>query len=127
MVLLASTYDQSRFFKAADLTQEKKLRIKQVTEESVGTGRDKEQKLVVWFTNDEHGLVLKKGNNRTIRSRQRLGWKDHRPVPNPGRIPRQDGARHAGAHPAAEASHRSAGAADRAAAMGGMEMDEAGQ
>jgi hypothetical protein len=68
MVLLASTYDQSRFFKAADLTQEKKLRIKQVTEESVGTGRDKEQKLVVWFTNDEHGLVLKKGNNRTIRA-----------------------------------------------------------
>ena len=28
MVLLASAYDQSRFFKAADLTQEKKLRIK---------------------------------------------------------------------------------------------------
>jgi len=67
MVLLASAYDQSRFFKAADLTQEKKLRIKQVTEESVGTGRDKEQKLVVWFTNDEHGLVLNKTNNRTIR------------------------------------------------------------
>jgi len=67
MVLLASQYDQSRFFKAADLTQEKKLRIKNVTEESVGTGRDKEQKLVVWFTNDEHGLVLNKTNNRTIR------------------------------------------------------------
>jgi hypothetical protein len=67
MVLLASTYDQSRFFKAADLTQEKKLRIKEVTEESVGNGRDKEQKLVVWFTNDEHGLVLNKTNNRTIR------------------------------------------------------------
>ena len=67
MVLLASAYDQSRFFKAADLTQEKKLRIKDVTEESVGTGRDKEQKLVVWFTNDEHGLVLNKTNNRTIR------------------------------------------------------------
>ena len=33
MVLLASAYDQSRFFKAADLTQEKKLRIKEVTEE----------------------------------------------------------------------------------------------
>jgi hypothetical protein len=67
MVLLASAYDQSRFFKATDLTQEKKLRIKSVTEESVGTGRDKEQKLVVWFTNDEHGLVLNKTNNRTIR------------------------------------------------------------
>ena len=67
MVLLASAYDQSRFFKAADLAQEKKLRIKKITEESVGTGRDKEQKLVVWFTNDEHGLVLNKTNNRTIR------------------------------------------------------------
>jgi hypothetical protein len=67
MVLLASDYDQSRFFKAADLPQEKKLRIKEVTEESVGTDRDKEQKLVVWFTNDKHGLVLNKTNNRTIR------------------------------------------------------------
>jgi hypothetical protein len=65
MVLLASNYDQSRFFKAADLPQEKKLRIKEVTEESIGT--DKERKLVVWFTNDKHGLVLNKTNNRTIR------------------------------------------------------------
>ena len=28
MVLLASAYDQVEYFKAADLTQEKKLRIK---------------------------------------------------------------------------------------------------
>jgi hypothetical protein len=67
MVLLASMYDQSRFFKAADLPQEKKLRIKEVTEETVGIGTDKDRKLVVWFTNDEHGLVLNKTNNRTIR------------------------------------------------------------
>ena len=67
MVLLASAYDQSRFFKAADLTQEKKLRIKDVTEEWIGTGADKEKKLVVWFTNDERGLVLNRVNNRTIR------------------------------------------------------------
>jgi hypothetical protein len=67
MVLLASAYDQSRFFKAADLTQEKKLRIKDVTEEWIGTGADKEKKLVVWFTNDERGLVLNRINNRTIR------------------------------------------------------------
>jgi hypothetical protein len=67
MVLLASAYDQSRFFKAADLTQEMKLRIKDVTEEWIGTGADKEKKLVVWFTNDEHGLVLNRVNNRTIR------------------------------------------------------------
>jgi hypothetical protein len=67
MVLLASDYDQSKYFKAADLTQEKKMRIKDVTEEWIGTGADKEKKLVVWFTNDEHGLVLNRVNNRTIR------------------------------------------------------------
>jgi len=67
MVLLASSYDQSRFFKAADLTQEKKLRIKEVTEELIGVGADQKKKLVVWFTNDEHGLVLNKTNNRTLR------------------------------------------------------------
>ena len=67
MALLASDYDQSRFFKAADLTQEKQLRIKDVTEEWIGTGADKEKKLVVWFTNDERGLVLNRVNNRTIR------------------------------------------------------------
>ena len=33
MVLLASDYDQSQFFKAADLKREKKFRIKNVTEE----------------------------------------------------------------------------------------------
>jgi hypothetical protein len=78
MVLLASAYDQSRFFKASDLTQEKKLRIKEVTEELIGTGHDKEKKLVVWFTNDERGLVLNKTNNRTIRgafSDPVEGWK----------------------------------------------------
>jgi hypothetical protein len=67
MVLLASAYDQSRFLKAEDLPAEKKFRIKVVTEEEVGVGKDKERKLVVWFTNDEHGLVLNKTNNRTIR------------------------------------------------------------
>ena len=66
MVLLASSYDQSRFLKAADLEREKKFRIKSVTEESVGA-EQKEKKLVVWFTNDERGLVLNKTNNRTIR------------------------------------------------------------
>ena len=67
MVLLASAYDQSRFLKAQDLTTEKKFRIKSVTEEEIGIGRDKERKLVVWFTNDERGLVLNRVNNRTIR------------------------------------------------------------
>src|SRR5262249_42890135 len=67
MVLLASTYDQSRFFRAEDLTQDKVLRIKSVTEESIGQGPDQQKKLVVWFTNHPKGLVLNRTNNRTIR------------------------------------------------------------
>jgi hypothetical protein len=67
IMLLASNYDKSRYFKAQDLTAEKKLRIKAVTEEEIGVGKDKEKKLVVWFTNDERGLVLNKTNNRTLR------------------------------------------------------------
>ncbi len=68
MVLLASSYDESKYFKAADIERDRKLRIKTVTEEEVGIGADKERKLVVWFTNDKRGLVLNRVNNRTIRS-----------------------------------------------------------
>ena len=67
MVLIASNYDQSKYFKAADMPTEKKLRIKDVTEEQIGMGADKECKLCVWFTNDARGLVLNKTNNRTLR------------------------------------------------------------
>src|SRR5262245_42672542 len=67
MVLLASSYDQSRFFKAADLPQEKKLRIREATEEPIGVGADQKKMLTVWFTNDERGLPLNKTNNRTLR------------------------------------------------------------
>jgi len=67
MVLLASSYDQSKYFKAQDITAEKKLKIKAVTEEEIGVGKDKEKKLVVWFTNDPRGLVLNRVNNRTLR------------------------------------------------------------
>lgn len=67
MVLLASDYDKTRFLKAEDLSAEKKFRIKSVTEEEVGIGKDKERKLVVWFTNDSRGLVLNRVNNRTLR------------------------------------------------------------
>ena len=66
MVLLASTYDQSKFLRAEDLAQDKVLRIKSVTEELVGQGAQ-QKKLVVWFTNDPKGLVLNRTNNRTIR------------------------------------------------------------
>ena len=69
MVLLASDYDKSRYLKANDLEREKKFRIKGVTEEEFEDDRNKkkEKKLVVWFTNDERGLVLNKVNNRSIR------------------------------------------------------------
>jgi len=67
-MLLASNYDQSKYFKAADLPTEKKLKIKDVTEEEIGIGKDKEKKLCVWFTNDTRGLVLNRTNNRTLRS-----------------------------------------------------------
>ena len=65
MVLLASAYDASRFFRAEDLKNETRLKIKKVTEEKMADG---EVKLTVWFTNDKHGLVLNRTNNRTIRA-----------------------------------------------------------
>jgi hypothetical protein len=67
MVLLASSYDQSKFFRAEDLKEEKLLKIKGATEEMVGQGADQEKKLVVWFTNSKKGLPLNRTNNRTIR------------------------------------------------------------
>jgi hypothetical protein len=79
MVLLASAYDQSKYFRAEDVTQEKKLRIEKVTEELVGVGANQEKKLVVWFTNSQKGLALNRTNNRTIRSAygdDTAGWKN---------------------------------------------------
>lgn len=66
-MLLASDYDKSKYLKATDLEREKKFRIKAVTEEELGVGKDKERKLCVWFTNDERALVLNKTNNRALR------------------------------------------------------------
>ena len=63
MVILASDFDKSRFLKAADINGEKKFRIKHVTVEEVGSGFDKEKKLVLQFSNDERGLVLNRTNN----------------------------------------------------------------
>jgi len=65
MVLLASDHDKSRFLKADDIDGERKFRIKTVTEEVVGA--DKENKLVVWFTNDKRGFIVNKTNNRVLR------------------------------------------------------------
>ncbi len=68
MVLLASDYDKSRFLKADGSDGDRRFRIRAVTEEIVGAGPDKEKKLVVWFMNDERGLVLNRVINRTLRS-----------------------------------------------------------
>ena len=65
MVLLASSYDETRFFKAADRQTEVRLKIRAVTEEKMADG---EVKLVVWFANSKRGLVLNRVNNRTIRA-----------------------------------------------------------
>jgi hypothetical protein len=67
MVLLASSYDQSRFFNAEEQKEERLLKIKGVTEELVGDGADQKKKLVVWFSNSKKGLPLNRINNRTIR------------------------------------------------------------
>jgi hypothetical protein len=111
-MLLASDFDQSKYLKAADLPHEKKFRIKHVTEEQIGLGPDKERKLVVWFTNDQRGLVLNRTNNRAIRGAygdNTDGWVGKIVVifSTNGRLPREDDPCLAGAHPAAEASHSS--------------------
>jgi hypothetical protein len=67
MVLLASSYDQSKYFRAEDVPQEKLLKIKGVSEEKVGQGADQSDKLVVWFDNSKKGLALNRTNNRAIR------------------------------------------------------------
>jgi hypothetical protein len=68
MVLLASSYDKSKYLRAEDVPRETTLRIKRATEEVIGMGTEREQKLVAWFTNTEKGLVLNRTNNRTIRA-----------------------------------------------------------
>ena len=65
MVLLHLLMIESRFFRAEDLENEIRLKIKNVTEEKMADG---EVKLTVWFTNSKRGLVLNRTNNRTIRA-----------------------------------------------------------
>lgn len=78
-MLLASDYDKRKYLNASDLDHEKKFRIKEVTEEELGVGKDKEVKLVVWFTNEKRGLSLNKTNLRTLKGAfgdPVAGWKD---------------------------------------------------
>ena len=76
-MLLASAFDQSRYMRADDLKQTTTLRIKSATAEMVNDRGGQVQKLVVWFTNHEKGLVLNKTNNRAIRGKfgdDTAGW-----------------------------------------------------
>ena len=66
MALLASDFDQLRFLNAAAVPVPRKFRIKNATAENME--KDKEQRLVVWFTNEKRGLVLNKTNNRILRA-----------------------------------------------------------
>jgi hypothetical protein len=67
MVLLASNFDKSKYLRATDLDKEMKFKIKSATDEVVGTGDDKEHRLIIGFTNDERGLVLNRTNRRILR------------------------------------------------------------
>src|SRR4051794_3178372 len=69
MGLTASDFDKSKYFRAEDIEGEddRKLRIKNVTAEGFDREGAKERKLVLWFSNDDRGLVLNKTNNRTLR------------------------------------------------------------
>jgi hypothetical protein len=90
MVLLASDFDKSKYLRADDLKTDKKFKIKEVTEETIGN--DKKQKRVVWFTNDERGLVLNKTNNRTLWGAfgdDMSGWKDKIIIVFPTMVPFQ--------------------------------------
>ena len=67
MALFASDFDKSKYLRADDVKADKKFRIKKVTEQQFDREGSKESKLVVWFSNDERGLVLNKTSNRTLR------------------------------------------------------------
>ena len=73
MVLLASEFDQSRFFKAEGYgEQDKKFRIKDVTSEVLEDDDGKtEKKLVVWFTNSDRVWSSTRRTCRTLQGRFR--------------------------------------------------------
>ena len=124
-MLLASDYDKSKYLKATDLDREKKFRIKSVTAEELSDGKgNKETKLVVWFTNDERGLVLNKTNNRTLRGAfgdDTAGWANKVIAMFPTMVDiRGKMGPPAGAHPAAEAG--CSGGSANTASVTGAEM-----
>jgi hypothetical protein len=67
-MLLASDFDKSKYLRAADLDGEKKFRIREVTSDVLTDKKgNKADRLIVWFTNDNRGLVLNKTNLRTLK------------------------------------------------------------
>jgi hypothetical protein len=77
-MLLASDFDKSKYFRGTDLDREKKFRIKEVTS-GVFTNEqgEKEEKLILWFTNDKRGFSLNKTNLRALRGAfgdKTAGW-----------------------------------------------------
>ena len=67
MVLLASNFDKSKYLEGRRSRQGKEVSHQERDRRSVGMGDDKEHKLVLWFTNDERGLVLNRTNIRVLR------------------------------------------------------------
>lgn len=55
-----------KFFKAADLARPAVVAIAEVAEEVVGQGRDAEEKVVLYFSGTEKGLVLNSTNANAI-------------------------------------------------------------
>ena len=106
-MLLASAYDTSRYFKAADLQAAKKLRIKDVTEEEIGVGqRQGEETVSSGALMTRAGSVLNKTNNRTLRGAfgdNCAGWKGRVIVAYPAnpRVPGPHGSGSQSAPPAA--------------------------
>jgi hypothetical protein len=80
MVLLASAYDQSKYWRADDLDAPTRFKVKNVTEELVGRGTDREKKLALAFTSDPRLLLLNKTNIRTMKGAfgdPTPGWVGH--------------------------------------------------
>ena len=107
MVLLASDFDKSKYLKAADLSGEKKFRIKSVSVEEIGNGEEGAQ--ADTLVHERRARLAAQPHQpahlqrRLRRQHGGVGRQDHRRVSDDGRHARQDGAGPAGAYPAAEA------------------------
>ena len=103
MVLLASDFDKSKYFKAADFgSKPQKFKIKSVNAGTLGVGDDKKNELVVWVYQRPARFSLKSHEQphtaRSFRrSRRWLGWEGHHHLSDDGGYARQDDTSVAGA------------------------------